>query len=384
MIHLVIREPIAYQRTLCRVLNDHYRGDFVAWFASGEEGDFTTRDDFARRFLRETGFAKLFSALRADANPVVILGGWSSQLAYKTLLITSALRVPTLIWADHPHPHPRSWAFENLRLMYLRLLSARTVAFLGCGTPTVEHLTTLGIPRAKIFNFPYWVEMPTEWSPPRRVSEENSESKPLRLLAIGRLVSMKGFDAAIKAVALANQIANRGGAELSIIGDGPERESLEQLVGSLAVASSVTFTGRLKHSAVCEHLRDADALIVPSTFEPYGVVVLEALAHGRPVLASDRVIAALDKANNSGAIRLHRAGDTNRLAAQINLLANDRTVLREASHAARKIAEVWKPERAAEILQAILNERLGREIKSVDHDPQTLYQTNAQPTSNAS
>src|SRR5689334_13215057 len=115
MIHLIIREPIAYQRTLCRALDDHYRGDFVAWFGSGGESDFDARDQFQRRFLRETGFAQLFGALRADRKPVVILGGWSSQLAYKTLFITNTLRVPTLIWADHPHPHKRSWVFANLR-----------------------------------------------------------------------------------------------------------------------------------------------------------------------------------------------------------------------------------------------------------------------------
>jgi glycosyltransferase involved in cell wall biosynthesis len=291
--------------------------------------------------------------------------------------------VPTLIWADHPHPHERSWVFANLRLMYLRFFSRRAVAFLACGTPTVEHLATLGIPRAKIFNFPYWVDVPTGWSAQPGVPEENPASKPLRLLAIGRLVSMKGFDVAIKAVSLADQNADRRVAELSIIGDGPERESLEQLVDSLGIASSVTFKGRLDNSTVCEHLREADAVIVPSTFEPYGVVVLEALAHGRPVLASDQVIAALDRADESGAIRLHRVGDVKQLAAQIRMLTDDRTVLREASDAAHKIAELWKPERAAQMLKGILNERLGREITS-DHDPQKLYQPNAQPTSNAS
>jgi len=179
---------------------------------------------------------------------------------------------------------------------------------------------------------------------------------------------------------LANQNANRRVAELSVIGDGPERERLEQLTHSLDVASAVTFRGRLDNSAVFDNLREADVLIVPSTFEPYGVVVLEALAHGRPVLASDKVIAALDRDDASGAIRLHRVNDIDQLTSQIEMLADDRAALREASHAARKIAEVWKPERAAEMLQAILNARLGRETNSADHDSQTHYQANAQPT----
>src|SRR5205807_9312373 len=126
-------------------------------------------------------------------------------------------------WADRRRAGRRSRVFEKVRVMYLRLLSRGAVAFLACGTPTVEHLAKLGIARAKVFNFPYWVDLPTEWSPPPGVCEENSASKPLRLLAIGRLVPAKAFDVAIKAVALANKNANRRLAHLSIVGERHER-----------------------------------------------------------------------------------------------------------------------------------------------------------------
>ncbi|HYT50157.1 MAG TPA: glycosyltransferase [Pyrinomonadaceae bacterium] len=384
MIHLVIREPIGYQRTLCHALNYYYRGDFIAWFASGCESEFRTGDGFNRHFLAEIGFRKLFGALRTDREAVVILGGWSSPLAYKTLLITTLLRVPTLIWADHPRPRQRTSAFEALRRTYLRLLSRRAICFLACGTPTVEHLAALGISRNKIFNFPYWVDVPTEWSPPSRVSDEDSAAGPLRLLAVGRLAPEKGFDNAIEALALANANASRAVAELLIIGDGPECERLEHLVNSLDVRSSVAFTGRLENATVFEHLRNSDALVVPSEFEPYGVVVLEALAHGRPVLASDKVIAAIDRDDSSGAIRFHSVGDADQLAEQIKQLAHDPVALRNASQAARAIAEAWKPHRAAEILQGILNDRLQRGTDSLDHDPQNIYQQKPQPTSDAS
>lgn len=382
MIHLVIREPIAYQRTLCRALDDCYRGEFAAWFASGSESDFEARDDFERRFLGETGFASLFRALRADVNPVVILGGWSSSLAYKTLFISAALRVPILIWADHPHPRARSRAFETFRRAYLRLLSRRTVAFLACGRPTVEHLARFGIAREKILNFPYWVEVPDDWSPPKTVGDEGSAKEPLHLLAIGRLVAIKGFDVAIKAMPLANQ--NGSVADLLIVGDGPERQRLERLADSLKTGRAVRFAGSVDNAKVFEHLRNADALIVPSAFEPYGVVVLEALAHGRPVLASDEVIAAIDRGDGTGAIRFHRAGDAEELAGQIVALASDRKDLEHASHSARAIAEQWKPQRAAEMIQAILSERIQGASHSHIHDPRTLYQSKPQPTSNAS
>ena len=380
MIHLVLLEPIAYQRTLCRALNHHYRGQFVAWFFSGSEGDFTARDDFERRFLNEEGFAKLFRALRDDADPVVILGGWSASLAHKTLLITASLRVPTLIWADHPHPRKRSRSFEALRSFYLRLLSRRIKAFLACGTPTADYLAALGISRQRIFNFPYWVEVPREWSLPVSVREGNSAIRPLRLLSIGRLVPMKGFDIAIHAVARANHEAGTMIAELTIIGDGPERSNVERIGASVAPESQINFAGSLDNAEVCARLRHADALVVPSLFEPYGVVVLEALAHGRPVLASNRVIAAIDRADGSGAIQLHSSGDIEALAKQITTLANNREALRKASQAARAIAELWRPERAAQIIDTVIETTSSKHARPAKSETVAFHRKNETPS----
>ena len=78
------------------------------------------------------------------------------------------------------------------------------------------------------------------------------------------------------------------------------------------------------------------------------------MARGRPVFASDGVVAALDRDDGSGAIITHPAGDAELLAQQIELFANDRERLLRASFAARAIAEKWKPQRAASILDGVL------------------------------
>jgi glycosyltransferase involved in cell wall biosynthesis len=351
MIHLVIREPIAYQRTLCQALSDSYKGSFVAWFAEKSEPLIPNAgENFTRRFMSEVGYSTLYRKLRSDPEAIVILGSWSSALAHKTLLITQLLRIPVFIWTDHPHPRQRSWVFDRLRKRYLRFLAHRVSGFLACGKPMVSHLESLGIPSAKITNFPYWVSIPEEWSLPERC-KENQNSKPLRLIAIGRHVPVKAFEVAIEAVALANQKAGHGIATLEMIGDGSERKRLEAFAQSLNLGDAVEFPGWLSNDAVRKRFTDADALVVPSEFESYGVVVLEALASGRPVLASDRVIAARDRDDGFGAILLHPAGDAEFLAQHIKLLAGDQNVLRMGSEAARAIAEQWPLTRAAAILQ---------------------------------
>jgi glycosyltransferase involved in cell wall biosynthesis len=184
-------------------------------------------------------------------------------------------------------------------------------------------------------------------------------------LAVGRQVPVKGFDVAIKAVAMANEENGTTLAELTVIGDGPERKALEALTKSLNAHSFVNFVGWLNNKDVLNLVTVSDALIIPSIFEPYGVIVLESMAQGRPVLASDAVIAALDRSQGP-AILLHQRGDAVQLASHIQKLAADRDLLRRASESARATAELWRPERAAAILDSLLT-KLGRASTLLNH-----------------
>src|SRR6266404_3581938 len=122
MIHLILRSPIAYQMTLYRALSEHYNGAVTVWFHGTYDRDpgFDpgTNGDCRLRFLSQTGYQQLCSELRADREAIVILGSWSSGIAYKTLTIAAWLRIPVFIWADHPHPRRRTWMKESARKLY--------------------------------------------------------------------------------------------------------------------------------------------------------------------------------------------------------------------------------------------------------------------------
>ena len=75
-------------------------------------------------------------------------------------------------------------------------------------------------------------------------------------------------------------------AHFTVIGDGPQRNRLEQLVRSLEIEKAVSFCGWLSHAEVLGRLRSADVLVFPSVHEFGGAVVVEALAAGAvPVVA---------------------------------------------------------------------------------------------------
>ncbi len=106
-----------------------------------------------------------------------------------------------------------------------------------------------------------------------------------KLVCIARLSPQKGHLLALEAISL---LRARGTAvDLTLIGDGEMRPEIEQAIGRLALEDCVTITGWADEDQVRRHLCGARALLLPSFAEGLPVVIMEALALGRPVLASN-------------------------------------------------------------------------------------------------
>lgn len=109
------------------------------------------------------------------------------------------------------------------------------------------------------------------------------QSAKLDLIFVGGLVPRKACDLALRAVAplLLNDVAR-----FTVVGDGPERSHLEQLVRSLGIEKEVSFWGWVSHAEVLKRLRSADVLVFPSLRDNGAGIVFEALATGAvPVVA---------------------------------------------------------------------------------------------------
>jgi glycosyltransferase involved in cell wall biosynthesis len=107
---------------------------------------------------------------------------------------------------------------------------------------------------------------------------------PLRVAYVGRLVPYKGADIVVKAAA---EFLTRGQLELHVIGDGPQRQLLENLVDRLNVRDSVRFHGIVPHNQIQHKLRVCDFMAFPSIREVGGAVVMEAMALGLMPIVAD-------------------------------------------------------------------------------------------------
>jgi glycogen(starch) synthase len=104
---------------------------------------------------------------------------------------------------------------------------------------------------------------------------------PTGVLFLGRLHRQKGVDTLIRALPLLPPDAT-----VMLVGDGPERAALRRLAADLGVADRVTVTGFVPHGMVPGLLAGADVVVMPSRYEELGTALVEAMAAGRPVVAS--------------------------------------------------------------------------------------------------
>jgi glycosyltransferase involved in cell wall biosynthesis len=118
---------------------------------------------------------------------------------------------------------------------------------------------------------------PQRFSANIRTQRTGENGKPIQIIFVGRLVPYKGADMLIEAAA---PLLREGKIEVTIIGDGPQRPTLESLVQQHQVAGKVHLRGWVDHRQVHQCLSEADILGFPSIREFGGAVVLEAMAVG--------------------------------------------------------------------------------------------------------
>ncbi len=104
------------------------------------------------------------------------------------------------------------------------------------------------------------------------------------LLFVGRLVPEKGLDVLIKALPII--LGNGVNAKIVAVGEGPQRDEYQRLANYYGFGNKILFTGHIDDWTLRALYRVADVVIVPSRFEPFGIVALEAMAAHCPVVAS--------------------------------------------------------------------------------------------------
>jgi len=249
------------------------------------------------------------------------LFGWAAQQARPARLVTTFYGVE-LRWVKGALPFLKGF------LAWAARRSDRVVAISNYTAGELRELADVPIEV-----IPYTTSLPDVASVP--VSAAQDGTGPV--LFVGRLVERKGVAHLIDAIARLGP----AGPPLEIVGEGPERPGLEALAQRLGVANRVVFRGKIAADELQASYARAAVCVLPSVLdargdtEGLGVVLLEAMNHGTPVIAS-RVGGIPDIVEDGVSGLLVPPGDADALAAAIRRVRDDPALARGLGEAGRR------------------------------------------------
>lgn len=224
---------------------------------------------------------------RADRPDVAHAHFWMSGIA--TQLAARAQRVPTvqtfhgLGVVEHRHRDGPD-VTPGARLKLEKLVARNATWIAATCADEVFELTRMGRSRSRISVIPCGVDLDM-FSTEGPVAQRGPTH---RIVAVGRLIPRKGFDTMIKALpSIADaEYVIAGGPDAAHIDADPEVRRLRALAERLGVAERVHFTGGVARHDMPALLRSADVVTCTPWFEPFGLLPLEAMASGVPVVAT--------------------------------------------------------------------------------------------------
>ena len=225
--------------------------------------------------------AGVLGRLRRFRPDVVLVGGWNQPAFWQAAAWARAARRPLVVWVESTARDERSGA-APLELAKRAILRA-AAGFVVPGRAAAEYLVALGARPEQIVVAPNAADPSLlEDAPSRDEARAQLGLDGCVFLCVSRLSPEKGVDVLVRAF-------DGVPGELVLVGDGPDRER----VASLA-SQSVRLLGRVERRELLRWYAAADAYVMPSRSETWGMAMQEAAAAGLPLIATEAPGAGYD------------------------------------------------------------------------------------------
>ena len=234
----------------------------------------------------------LIRHLRRFSPDCLVVYGYSYWTQMQVIAWAIRRRTPYLLWADsNSHKLTSSGPMAALKEACLRYFCRYAAGALTIGSLNEEFWRHYGLDGQRQFRSPlavdndYFGAQAAIWRRDKAAHRQSLGLPPGRLLLfVGRFAPSKNLEVLLRALAVCRKAGNHS-LSLALVGDGPEKTSLSRLTGELGLSGVLQF-GFQPQSELPKFYGIADALVLPSMAEPWGLVVNEAMASGLPVLLS--------------------------------------------------------------------------------------------------
>lgn len=288
-----------------------------------------------------------------------VIYGHSYITFWLAILTAKLTQKPLLLSTDATYLESReggNWKQNLKKKLFPFLYNKVADGVLVPSTASQHFLQSLGISPERIFITPYCVDndsiatiaektdcekVRSEWKIPQNASV---------IVFCAKFIERKSPQDLLKAFAKAN-VPN---SYLVLVGDGPLKDELHSEAETLGITDKIRFLGFVKYSELPEVYTASDLLVHPAEWEPYGLIVNEAMVCGIPVIVSDRVGAGYDLVVEEVTGFIYPWGNVEALAKLLKQTLNNPIKLREMGLAAQHRMKTWSSfENASSTIKAI-------------------------------
>ena len=334
-------------RAGAEVYRDEDMGTSLRWDIELLQG---YRHVFLRNFGWGDGYTRLINpgivtkVARYDA--VLLFLGWGTITSLLAIAACRATGTPFFLYGDSSFPpEVKSWR-DRLRAAFLRGVFKLASGFMVSGALNAEYYAHYGADRKRFFLLPWAIDN-------ERFATAGGDRDAMRArFGIGenqiafvfsaKLVPRKDPMTLLRALARMQQ---RDRAVVVFLGHGELREPLETFAREQQL--NVRFAGFVNQADLPEHYAMCDVFVLPSTYEPRGAVINEAMACGLPVVVTDRCGSLGDIVLEGENAFVYPAGDDAALARALDALMDD-TLRARMGQCSREIIATWDYARGVE------------------------------------
>jgi glycosyltransferase involved in cell wall biosynthesis len=269
------------------------------------------------------------------------IDGWALATNWLAWATASVARIPILMRGESNGLTEPEGLKRKLKRAVLKTFFDRVAGFLAIGTNNANFYKSYGVPEGRIFWTPYAVDNAFFIEQAQRLAGQKHSLREKEhippdlpvILFCGKFIEKKRpFD-------LLRAFAHLDGyhkASLVFVGDGPLRAEMTRFVAEHRL-SHVYFLYFRNQNELPACYAMADVLILPSTFEPWGLVLNEAMCFGLPVIASDQVGAAADLVQQGVNGFTYPVGDVEALANCLRRVLADEGARQEMGRQSRAV-----------------------------------------------
>lgn len=323
--------------------------------------DIETLQGYRHRFLRNLGFGRGYTRLinpgivpaivRERPDLLILFLGWGTITSLLAIAACRVTRTPFFLYGDSSFPPPETTLARKLRAAFIRGLFRMPSGFMVSGALNADYYAHYGARRERFFLLPWAVDNErfaagSRFAPGEREAMRARAGIAPEQLAIvfsAKLLPRKDPMTLLRAVA---SMRHKDRAAVIFLGHGELRDALERLAEEHGVQTH--FAGFVNQTELPKYYAMGDVFVLPSTYEPRGAVINEAMACGLPVIVTDRCGSIGDIVREGENALIFPSGDAAALARYLDTLVEDPALRARMAERSREIIGTWTYARGVE------------------------------------